>query len=71
MMVKPSLDELLDKVESPYSLVIAAARRARMLNEGAKPLMDGYLGTKPVSHALEEIYEDKIIIKSRHLKGIK
>lgn len=69
MMVKPSLDELLTKVESPYSLVIAAARRARMLNEGAKPLMS-YLGNKPVSHALEEIYEDKIIIKARDRKSV-
>lgn len=70
MMVKPSLDELLTKVESPYSLVIAAARRARMLNEGAKPLMN-YLGNKPVSHALEEIYAEQIIIKARNPKAIK
>lgn len=69
-MVKPSLDELLYKVESPYSLVIAAARRARMLNEGAKPLVS-YMGSKPVSHALEEIHVDKIIIKPRNPKGIK
>lgn len=71
MVVKPSLDELLGKVESPYSLVIAAARRARSLNEGVKPLKDSYFGTKPVSHALEEIAEDRIIIKARSLKGIK
>lgn len=70
MMVKPSLDDLLHKVESPYSLVIAAARRARMLNEGAKPLI-GYHGSKPVSHALEEIHQDKIVIKARNQRSIK
>ena len=71
MVVRPSLDELLGKVESPYSLVIAAARRARLLNEGAKPLKDSYQGIKPVSHALEEIHEDKIIIRARSPKAIK
>ncbi len=70
MVVKPSLDDLLTKVDSTYTLVIAAARRARMLNEGAKPLIK-YEGTKSVSHALEEINEDEILIKRRDIKGIK
>ncbi len=70
MVVKPSLDDLLKKVDSAYTLAIASARRARMLNEGGKPLLK-VEGNKPVSHALEEIVADKIIIKRRILKGIK
>ncbi|AZR72974.1 DNA-directed RNA polymerase subunit omega [Anoxybacter fermentans] len=70
MMVKPSLDDLLKKVDSPYTLAIAAARRARMLNEGAEPLLE-YEGKKPVSHALEEIYAGKITIKRSNREGIK
>lgn len=70
MVVKPSLDDLLYKVDSAYTLAIASARRARMLNEGSKLLLEPE-GNKPVSHALEEIYADKIVIKQRNLKGIK
>lgn len=61
MMTKPSLDELLKKVDSPYTLVILAAKRARQLNEGKKPLIgDNPESNKPVSRALEEIAADKI-----------
>lgn len=70
MVVKPSLDELLEKVDSPYTLAIAAARRARVLNEGEEPFLHCE-GSKPVSHALEEIYADKIIIRRRNLNAIK
>ena len=36
-MNKPSLDDLLQVADSRYSLVIAAAKRARPLLEGATP----------------------------------
>ncbi len=35
-MLYPSIDRLLDKVDSKYSLVVAAAKRARLLRDGAK-----------------------------------
>ena len=37
MMLKPSIDTLLDKVPSKYSLVILEAKRAHELEEGATP----------------------------------
>ena len=62
-MNKPFMDELLHKSDSKYSLVIAAARRARQLVDGEEPMVDAnkYYG-KAVTIALNEIKEDKIII---------
>lgn len=35
-MLYPSIDEMMNKVDSKYSLVVAASRRARQLREGEK-----------------------------------
>lgn len=59
-MLYPSIDRLLDKVDSKYSLVVAAARRARMLRDGAKTEVRHKKSHKYVGLALEEIYEDYI-----------
>ncbi|NPV52519.1 MAG: DNA-directed RNA polymerase subunit omega [Firmicutes bacterium] len=68
-MMHPSLDKLFDKVDSRYTLVVAAAKRARQLMEGKKPLVNS--GTdKPVTVALEEIYEGKVKYE-RTKSGIK
>ena len=40
MMLKPSIDTLLDKVPSKYSLVILEAKRAHELEAGAPPTQD-------------------------------
>jgi len=37
-MVEPTIDNLMEKVDSKYSLVVAAAKRARELVDGAEPL---------------------------------
>lgn len=58
-MIYPSIDVLITKVDSKYTLVIAAAKRARMLNEGAPRLLVSD-SIKDVSVALEEIALDKI-----------
>lgn len=58
-MIYPSIDSLIDKVDSKYTLVIAAAKRARMLNEGVSRLVDSP-SIKDVSVALEEIDSGKI-----------
>lgn len=39
-MLKPSIDTLLDKVPSKYSLVILLAKRAHELESGAVPTQD-------------------------------
>jgi DNA-directed RNA polymerase subunit omega len=58
-VIYPSIDKLLKKADSKYTLVIAAAKRARMLNEGAQKLVESK-SKKDVSIALEEISAVKI-----------
>ena len=48
-------------VQSRYSIVMAASRRARQLVDGAEPLIDDY-DNKPLSTAVEEIYSQKVKI---------
>lgn len=59
-MLYPSIDELLKRIDSKYSLVSVAAKRARDLQDGAQPLLENYQSVKPVGKALEEIYEDQL-----------
>lgn len=49
-------------VQSRYSIVIAAAKRGRQLVDGAEPLVAGAAGKKPLSTAVQELYEQKISI---------
>ncbi|MFZ5640912.1 MAG: DNA-directed RNA polymerase subunit omega [Bacillota bacterium] len=58
-MRQPSLDILMKKVDSKYTLVVAAAKRARMLTEGENKLVETK-SYKPVTVALEEIARDYI-----------
>lgn len=59
-MLYPSIDKLLEKVDSKYSLVVAAAKRARGLREGAKSDLKLVKSHKQVGVALEEMYGDYI-----------
>jgi DNA-directed RNA polymerase subunit omega len=71
-MIEPKIDDLLAHVDSKYTLVILAAKRAREINsyynqlgegrgEFVPPLIEtGGLKNKPLSIALEEISEGKI-----------
>lgn len=58
-MLYPSIDELVDLVDSKYSLVVATSKRARKLQE-ANLNQPGSTTTKNVSRALWEIWEGKI-----------
>ena len=49
-------------INSRYSIVIASSKRARELIAGAKPLVDGMEGEKPLSIAVKELYDSKIKI---------
>lgn len=53
---------MMTKVDSKYSLVVAAARRARALREGGRTDVKSPKSHKFVGVALEEIYEDRIIV---------
>jgi len=61
-MLYPSIDEMMTKVDSKYSLVVAASRRARELREGGKTEIKSPKSHKQVGIALEEIYEDLLIV---------
>jgi DNA-directed RNA polymerase subunit omega len=56
-MLEPSIDKLVEKVDSKYSLVVLAAKRARQLLDGEKPQIDPR-SNKYVGIALEEIAAD-------------
>ena len=60
MMSYPSIDSLVKKVDNKYTLVTLAAMRARELNDGAAPLVEGAEGKKTVSIALQEIDDGKM-----------
>ena len=74
-MIHPSYTELIEaintnnedddttmSVNSRYSLVLATSKRARQLIAGAKPLVEGAAGKKPLSIASDELYKGKVKI---------
>ncbi len=72
MMVEPPIGEMVAKTDSRFALVVLAARRARQINAYFNELgagLGGYIppqvhsmSRKPLSIALEEIFEDKVVI---------
>lgn len=74
-IIDPPIDELLSKVDSKYALVIFASKRARQINDyyadlhegslfdNVGPLVDSTIDDKPLSVAMREINEDKLILK--------
>lgn len=62
MMLKPSIDTLLDKVPSKYSLVILEAKRAHELEAGATPTQQEFDSVKSTLRALEEIEAGNVVI---------
>ena len=63
MMLYPSIDKLLDQVNSKDSMVIVSAKRAHELQDKAEPLLDEYKSYKNVGRALEEIVAGELTIK--------
>ncbi|SEM46485.1 DNA-directed RNA polymerase subunit omega [Mesobacillus persicus] len=59
-MLNPSIDSLLTKIDSKYSLVSVAAKRARNMQLQQNLLLDKYVSHKFVGKALEEIDADKL-----------
>lgn len=49
-------------VQSRYSIVIAASKRARQLIGGGEPLVPGTAGKKPLSIAIDELYHQQVKI---------
>ena len=75
-IIAPPIDELLEKVESNYELVIFASKRARQINEYYSalhegslfnyvgPLVDSSIDDKALSIALHELHQGKLTKKS-------
>jgi len=70
-LIEPKIDDLVDQVDSKYTLVVMAAKRARQINsyytqlgegigEFVPPLVSSDPGRKPISIALEEISLSKV-----------
>lgn len=49
-------------VQSRYSIVMATSRRARQIISGDEPLIGNAEGKKPLSVAVDELYNSKIRI---------
>ncbi|WP_046175105.1 DNA-directed RNA polymerase subunit omega [Domibacillus indicus] len=65
-MLYPSIDNLLTKIDSKYSLVSVAAKRARSMQESkGKGALSAYKSHKFVGKALEEIYADELVMKQK------
>ncbi|MEE8603431.1 DNA-directed RNA polymerase subunit omega [Euzebya tangerina] len=69
-----TIDDLLDRVDSKYTLVHFAAMRAREINnyyhslgdgmgQYVRPLVEQVDSNKPLSIAMEEIAQDKIVVQ--------
>ena len=74
-IIDPPIDELLEKVDSKYQLVIVASKRAREINdyyferaEGtvttAGPLVEFSVDEKPLTIAMREINEGLVELDS-------
>lgn len=61
MMVKPSVTELLTKVNNRFELVVMTAKRARQLSKGDKPLTNKQ-EESTVTLAADEIAEGQVTI---------
>lgn len=80
MMIHPSYKEMISKInegqdmdEAPlvtsrYSIVIAAARRARQLIAGDEPMVFNRDNEKALSTAIKELYEDQVHILPKDAK---
>ena len=74
VIICPHIEELLTTVDSKYQLVIFAAKRARQINayysdlgdgniyDHVGPLVPSTVDEKPLSIALREINEGKLVL---------
>lgn len=60
-MARITVEDCLKRVESRFELVILAARRAKMIMKGAKPLVDA--DNRPIVTALREVATGKVKFK--------
>lgn len=59
-MLKPSLNDIVEKIENRYYLIATVSKRAREIVDGEAPLIEVDPKDKPVVVASEEIIEGKV-----------
>jgi len=57
-MARVTVEDCLKNVESRFELVVLAAKRAKMLIKGAKPLVE--TDNRPIVNALREVAGGKV-----------
>lgn len=76
-LFEPTYGQIIEKINeengettvtSRYSVVIAASKRARQLVDGAKPLIDASEDEKPLSIAVDEIYDGDVMIYKKEIR---
>lgn len=68
MMLDPSIDQLLTKINSKYTLVTLSSRRARQIQDEKIVQIKEPTSATNVGIALEEIYADKLTFISTEYK---
>ena len=68
-MARVTVEDCIDKVESPYELVLVAKERATQLNSGLEPLLETD-NDKNTVISLREIAEGKVSTKTLEDLGI-
>lgn len=63
MMLYPSVDKLVEKVPSKYSLIILASKRAHEMQIHKHEMLESYEAVKHVGRALEEVVAGELEIK--------
>lgn len=62
MIYEPGIGDMLKKAENGYMLVTITSKRARQLIDGTPKLVD-MDSNKPVTIAVNELHEDKIVYR--------
>ena len=63
-MINPSIDELLEKVESRYMLVTVIAKRAREIVAGDDIMVETE-DKKPINIAIQEFDEGRLVYSKK------
>lgn len=68
MILYPSVDKLLERVDSRYKLIALGAKRAHELEQGALPTLAHFDSVKPIGQAFEEIEAGNVVIDEEATK---
>lgn len=68
MILYPSVDKLLERVDSRYKLIALGAKRAHELEQGGLPTLSHFDSVKPIGQAFEEIEAGNVVIDEEDSK---